>query len=201
MFSAAIGTISVIDKHLIDFTVGPLTLSVQVPDATLFNTNAPQKLSLYLHWHQENGPTLFGFQSAVEKELFICIVSCSGIGPKIALALLASLGPNNFAQAIISGNHKSLSAVPGIGTKKAEQIIFGLKTKIDALFKTGKIEYTNSTMSHWNTVSQALESLNYSRAEIQNALDYTREKLAGNTQSASFDQLMRCALAALSKQK
>jgi Holliday junction DNA helicase RuvA len=153
-----------------------------------------------MHWNQENGPTLFGFKDLIEKELFTLIISCSGIGPKIALAILDHLGPHAFVEAVQMGDHKALSGVSGIGGKKAEQIIFNLKNKVDALAKTGKITHRSATMTHWNTVSQALESLHYSRPEIQNALDYAKEKLAGST-TASFDQLMRHALAALSKQK
>lgn len=199
MISAARGFVSVIDQCRINFTVGPITLLIQVPNAHQFESSE-QKIFIHFHWNQEQGPSLFGFKTMLERELFLCIISCSGIGPKIALSILEHLTPHAFASAVLHANSKALSAVPGIGTKKAEHIIFNLKSKIDTLIKEGILKDAGDTFQQWHLVSQALESLNYSRPEIQHALQYTKEKLAESS-TASFDQLMRHALAALSKQK
>lgn len=199
MLSAASGIVTVIDKHKIDFTVGPLTFAVSVANSALFGAKKDQTLLLHMYWNQETGPVLFGFLSSLERTLFTLILTCSGIGPKIALAVLDHLGAHAFIEAVQTGNSKLLSNVPGIGAKKAEQIIFNVKHKIEKLLETGVIMPPSTISSTWVTVTQALESLNYSRIEINRAMEHVQEQLAGNT--ASFDQLMRSALSALSKQK
>lgn len=199
MLSAASGMVTVIDKNKIDFTVGPITFAVSVSNSALFDTQSTQNILLHMYWNQESGPTLFGFATSLERTVFTLILTCSGIGPKIALAILDRLGAHAFIEAVQVGNGKLLSNVPGIGIKKAEQIIFNVKNKIEKLLETGVIIPQSEISVKWVTVTQALESLNYSRIEINRAMEHVQEQLAGNT--ASFDQLMRCALSALSKQK
>lgn len=199
MLSAAYGTVTIIDKYKIDFTVGPLTFVVSVANSAHFDVQQSQNLLLYMHWNQESGPTLFGFVSTLERTLFTLILSCSGIGTKIALSILDHLGADTFIETVQTGNSKLLSNVHGIGIKKADQIIFNTKSKIMKLLETGAITPKGAVGSTWVTVAQALESLNYSRIEINRAMEHVQEQLAGNT--ASFDQLMRHALSALSKQK
>ena len=57
-------------------------------------------LHTYLHWNQEQGPSIFGFASDIEREVFLLIISCSGIGPKIGLAVLAQIGSQSFIRAV-----------------------------------------------------------------------------------------------------
>ena len=90
-------------------------------------------MQTYMHWNQDNGPTLYGFNSILEKTVFLLIISCSGIGPKIGLAVLHHLEPATFVQAIIEENIKVLSSISGIGAKKAEQICVALKHKVAKL--------------------------------------------------------------------
>ena len=199
MLSAAYGIVTIIDKHKIDFAVGSLTFSVSVANSALFNTQISQTLFLHMHWNQETGPSLFGFTSTLDRTLFTLILSCSGIGPKIALAILDHFGAHAFSEIVQTSNSKLLSSVHGVGIKKAEHIIFDAKPKVEKLFASGAITPQTATSSAWVTVTQALESLHYSRTEINRAMEHVQEQLAGNT--ASFDQLLRSALSALSKQK
>ncbi len=157
-----------------------------------------QQYSFYVHlqWHQENGPLLYGFQTALEKTVFLLVISCSGIGPKIALALLSAMSPGSFLKAVHANDEKALSAVSGIGAKKAEQIIMQLRHKVAKLIESGGIDEIADEYTHWHTVSETLTSLNYSRTEINNTLSYLKESLPV---SASFDQLLRKALSFLSK--
>lgn len=199
MFSAATGTVTIIDTHAIDFTVGPITLAVFVANSAQLETKEPCTLALYMHWNQESGPTLFGFPNSMEKTIFSLILSCSGIGPKIALAILNQLGAQPFVEAVQTGNSSLLSNVHGIGAKKAEQIIFNIKSKVAKLLESGVIVPQSSTSSLWHTVQQALESLNYSQAEIQYGMEQAKNHLADK--NPTFDQLIRVALSALSKKR
>ena len=150
-----------------------------------------------MHWNQENGPTLYGFNTSLEKTVFLLITSCSGIGPKIAMALLAQLGAAPFLEAVQTANESALSAVSGIGAKKAEQIIVHLKHKVAKLVESGINLGATPLLEERHYIGQVLKSLNYSRQEISAALNYLNDQHP--TSTLAFDQLMRQALAFLSK--
>ena len=81
---------------------------------------------------KEDGITLFGFASPKEKELFLKVISVSGVGPKMGIAILTGLSADEFTQAIATADVKRLSAVKGLGKKTAEKIVLELHGKISA---------------------------------------------------------------------
>ncbi len=81
---------------------------------------------------KEDGVTLFGFADPKEKELFLKLITVSGVGPKMGISILASLSADEFAQAIATADVKRLSAVKGLGKKTAEKIVLELHGKISA---------------------------------------------------------------------
>ena len=81
---------------------------------------------------KEDGVSLFGFASPKEKELFLKLISVSGVGPKMGISILASLSADEFAQAVATADVKRLSAVKGLGKKTAEKIVLELHGKISA---------------------------------------------------------------------
>lgn len=81
---------------------------------------------------KEDGATLFGFASPKEKELFLKLISVSGVGPKMGIAVLSALSGEDFAYAVATADVKRLSAVKGLGKKTAEKIILELHGKISA---------------------------------------------------------------------
>lgn len=81
---------------------------------------------------KEDGVTLFGFASLKEKELFLKLISVSGVGPKMGIAVLSALSADDFAAAVATADTKRLSAVKGLGKKTAEKIILELHGKISA---------------------------------------------------------------------
>ncbi len=193
------GNITAVSDKAVTVEVGPLGLSILVANSTLFAIGNSQKLYLHMHWNQEHGPSFYGFVHEYERGLFLLVTSCSGIGPKIGLAILASIGAAQFLQAVQEENPKFLSQVPGIGLKKAEQIIVNLKHKVADLLLTGIDSPIAKTGNDWHSVTQALESLNYSRAEISAAMHHIRQRQADG-QITSFDLLLRQALSFLAKQ-
>ena len=80
----------------------------------------------------EDGVTLIGFESPKENELFLKLISVSGVGPKMGISILASLSAEDFAQAVATADVKRLSAVKGLGKKTAEKIVLELHGKISA---------------------------------------------------------------------
>lgn len=81
---------------------------------------------------KEDGITLFGFDTPKEKELFLKLISVSGVGPKLGISILAALSADDFAYAVATADVKRLSAVKGLGKKTAEKIVLELHGKISA---------------------------------------------------------------------
>ncbi len=204
MFAFIKGRVTLVSGPVVtvEDKTGCVGYAVQVPQPHLFSQGSDVLVYTYMHWNQENGPSLFGFLSELEKTVFLLIISCSGVGPKIALALLSELTPVQFLQAVQEGNTKALSAVTGIGAKKAEQIILSLKDKVIKLIQNQPAlgaEGENAALAEWNKISQVLQSLNYTKGEIEAALRYVSSECAGK--HISFEELLRKSLSFLSKKR
>jgi len=195
MIYSIAGIIKEIKDQLIVVEMHGIGLSIFVPSALSFQQGQQVSLVTYLHWHQEQGPSLFGFASETEKNIFELLINCSGVGPKLALAIIGNLGIQGLLEIVQSENTKVFSKVPGIGAKKAEQIIVQLKHKTNSLMKD--MPTTSPSANALHEVRQALESLNYSRGEITTAIHFLN-KNNENTQ-LPFDKLLRQALSYLSK--
>ena len=150
-----------------------------------------------MHWNQESGPCLYGFQTVDQKEAFLLLLQCSGIGPKLALAALAKLTPSIIIHAIQNDDAKTIASVPGIGQKKAETIIVLLKEKTYSI--TCAQADQSIAIHSWTTVKEALNSLGYSRNEINAVQKKLQSEEAYN--QAPFELLMKKALLLLSKQR
>ena len=94
----------------------------------LSNINTKVKLLIYFSV-SENSQALFGFFDATERDLFLMLISISGIGPKTAINMLSSVTPQEFKDRLIAGEVKMLTMIPGVGPKTARRIIVELKDK------------------------------------------------------------------------
>ena len=177
-----------------------ISWDIIVPDPSVYILNEKASLYMYVHWNQEQGPSLYGFLSSFDRAAFSAIIGCNGVGPKLAVALLHDLGASGFVQAITMHDDQALSNVTGIGAKKAEQIIVSLKHKINKLIASSNIDLsTIQATSVWRDVDLALVSLNYSRQEINRTLDILRKD--SDAHALAFDQLMRRALAHITRKQ
>ncbi|MGS0688462.1 Holliday junction branch migration protein RuvA [Nakamurella sp. GG22] len=114
--------------------VGGVGLAVRTTPATLAGLRRGEQARLSTTLVvREDSLTLFGFGSDEAKELFELVQSVSGVGPKIALALLAVLDPEQLRRALGSGDTAMLTRAPGIGKKGAERLVLELKDKVGAL--------------------------------------------------------------------
>ena len=124
---------------------------------------------------REDQMVLFGFATLAERELFRQLISVSGIGTQVGLALLNSLGIQDLVKAIVSGNTRILSLTPGVGTKTAERLALELKTKL----ADGRLALVGTTSLVGNVVSMAVQeelemtllALGYTPTEISNSLN------------------------------
>ncbi len=139
----------------------------------------PVTLKTYLHV-LENRIQLFGFIDEAERELFLSLLSISGVGPKLALTLLSGLSVEQISQAIFRRDEKVLSSISGVGKKTAQRLIVELKDKI-RLPETVELEESTAFVSpEWNTVESeailALISLGYSKAQSERAVLKVQKK-------------------------
>lgn len=198
MINYLVGKIQRVGEKSLTLLVNGLGFEIFAPQAQNFRENSDANLHTYMHWNQEKGPTLYGFQDELEKTIFLLIISCSKIGPSIAMSILSQMTSSEFIQIISQQDEKALSKINGIGVKKAEQIIVQLKHKIAKLISSGelKTEDSQQDFTHWQNVNEVLESLNYSKPEITKTMKYLTEKHGG--QNIQLDQLIRSALSFLS---
>ncbi len=197
MLSYLAGIIKKVHDQVVIIDVSGVGFSLQVPNGHVFEIGKKIDVPVYLHWNQEQGPSLFGFNSELEKTIFILVIGCSGIGPKLGLALLYAMTPQAFLQAVAIADYKALSAVSGVGTKKAESIVLQLKDKVGKLIDKQDTAISGSTVLHnLKNVSEVLQSLDYSRPEINRALEHLK---SSQIEQAGFDELMRKALSFLAQ--
>ena len=149
--------------------VGGIGFQVYMPTSTL-STLGPvgDEVKLYTHLHlREDNATLYGFAAAEELSLFQTLIGVSGLGPRLALAMLSSLSVEQLTMAIVTGSTELLTTIPGIGKKVASRLILELKEKIGA----GWITTPTTQFAQENTdVLGALISLGYSAAEATKAV-------------------------------
>jgi len=157
-----------IGKGHVVIRAGGIGLQVRVPSsvlAQLDGTGRPVELFTHLHV-RENELALYGFLTEEELTLFELLLSISGVGPKVALALLGTVSPDALRQAVVQEEPGLLSRVPGIGPKTAKAIIFHLKDKI---IPTG-VEAAGLLSDADAEVIAALTGLGFSLVEAQAAL-------------------------------
>ena len=104
-------------------------LQISLNTYSFISSKDEGQLHTYLHI-TENGQTLFGFYSLEEKELFLQLISVSGVGASTARMMLSGMKPDDIIKAIVQGNTKQLESVKGIGRKTAERLVVELKDKL-----------------------------------------------------------------------
>lgn len=191
------GTIINKDHQQLTVDVQGIGYAIAVADDRLYKKDQQISLQVHTHWSQENGPQLFGFDSSAGKAVFQHIVSCSGCGPKIGLAVLSAMQPYHFLQVVATGDAKALSQVHGIGPKKAELIIMQLKDKVAKMAPEEFHPAQHAGLHKIKQISAALSALHYKQSEVAQALDVITKQT--DIETRSFDELLKQALSVLAK--
>ena len=143
---------------------------------------------------REDAYDLYGFESREEQHCFELLTNVNGVGPKAALSILSSGGPQNFTLAVMTGNEKMLTAAPGVGKKIAQRIILELKDKLGGAseldFSAGSVAAAPAANNAVGLATAALQELGYGPAEISAALK-------GVDPNASTEEMVRYALRAM----
>lgn len=138
MFAYMIGTVEYKKDNLLILENNGIGYELTVSSNTLFNLPAEhEEIKIYTYMHiREDGVSIYGFESLEEKDLFLKLISVSGVGPKAAITILSGLTLTDLSVAIAKEDIKVLSNIKGIGRKTAERLILELKDKIDVLGTT-----------------------------------------------------------------
>ncbi len=158
-------------------------------------------VALRIHTHvREDALTLYGFATLLEQELFERLIGVSGIGPKLALAVLSGIEPLELMRAIERGDVARLTAIPGVGKKTSERIVLELKDRLPrapiAAVAPGAGAPEPSAMR--DDVLSALVNLGYHRPLAEKAVDAAMNTLR-STSDAGFEHMLRQALREISK--
>lgn len=200
MISYLHGTIKDVgEKHII-LLANDVGFLLYTPKTVGLMKDGKAEFFTYLHWNPENGPSFYGFQTELEKRVFLMIIECPKIGPALALNILSQIDAGEFLNVVSSQDKKTLSAINGIGDKKSEQIIVVLKHKVSKLLASGQFDLkSKKNFVQWQHLSDVLSSLGYTKLEASQAVQHLTLKFSGK--SISLDQLIRSALSFLSANK
>lgn len=149
------------------------------------------ELYTYMQFSEQNGITLYGFANLQEKSMFLKLISVSGVGPKMGLAVLTYMNVNDVAVAVATGDVKRLSQVKGLGKKTAERLILELRESVGAPVTDSKGEVVAAppiTGGDEDAVV-ALISLGFTRAESERAV--SKAKASG---AKSVEDIIMLAL-------
>jgi holliday junction DNA helicase RuvA len=177
---------------------------ISIPLSTYYDlpeVSAP--VSVLVHTYvREDTFQLYGFLTAAERDLFEALLRVTKVGPKLALAMLSGLSPGELERAIIGGDVQRLSAVPGVGRKTAERIIFELREKLTK----GKPELEAGLRPQGQAqelvadATMALQNLGYSHVVAERAIRHVFP-LVEPSQTPALKELLRDALRFLGREK
>ena len=169
MIASIHGKLETLGTDCAVINVNGIGLRVYMPTSTL-STLGTINEDVRLHTHlilREDGASLYGFGTAEELELFQVLISVSGLGPRLGLAVLSAMSVEQASMAIASGSTDLLKTVSGIGKRMAERIVVELKDKISAGLVSAPVSEIGRDSAD---VLAALTSLGYSVAEASRAI-------------------------------
>jgi Holliday junction DNA helicase RuvA len=189
------GTLLHKDVQRLVVKVGGVGYEVHVPLSTLYVVGeAGAAIDVHVHTHvREDALQLFGFATTAELTLFERLIGISGVGPKLALAVLSGIDPGDLVRAIRQGDLARLTAIPGIGKKTAERIVIELRDRLPSALvpdtAAGAIDDIRVD------VLSALNNLGYQRPAAEKALD----RVLGRTADRAFEPVLREVLRELAR--
>ena len=182
--------------HRVIVDVQGVGYDVQVPLSTFYGLGEPGAEVIFrVHTHvREDALALFGFATTVELQLFELLIGISGIGPRLALAVLSGIEPSELVRAVRQGDTGRLIGIPGVGKKTAERMGLELKDRLPSSFESESEPSVESGGDMKVDLRSALANLGYHRPVAERAID--RALAAG---AGSFEQMLRRALQELAR--
>src|SRR5688572_22058800 len=186
--------------------VGGVGYEVNIPVSTFYDLEEPgSRVQLRIYTHvKEDALQLYGFRTARERELFLRLISVSGIGPKLGITLLSGMSADEMIASIRTNNLARLTLIPGIGKKTAERLVLELRDKIGSLSSTALEEElgiqpeTAAAPTEDSIRSDALSALlnlGYQRSAAEKAVNGALSE----TDDVSVESILRLSLRKLAK--
>lgn len=155
---------------LLHLDVNGIGYEVNISLHTYSAIQSLEKVKLYTYLQvKEDAHTLYGFFEPQEKEIFVLLISVSGVGAATARMMLSSLKPKEIVVAILVGNSKALEAIKGIGKKTAERLVLELRDKVQRHENTGEMPTTSNNTMEYDALN-ALTALGIPKSQAEQAL-------------------------------
>ena len=199
MFYYINGTVTVLEANLAVLDCGGVGYACYTTGYTLSQLQLGRQHKLFTYCNiREDAFDIFGFSTKDELNCFNRLIGVSGVGPKVALAILSATTPSQFTLAVMTGDEKTLTMAQGVGKKMAQRIILELKDKLAGeMPEYGTASAGVIPMGTGNKATEAaaaLASLGYSQSEIGAALKGI------DVEKLSLEEIVRMALRAMVKQ-
>ena len=178
------GEVTHLEQNLIVVECGGVGYACRSTSTAVSRAVIGKKLKLYTYLNiREDAAELFGFSDESELNCFKMLLSVSGVGPKVAIAILSDLKPQEFALAVVNDDSKTITRAQGVGSKLAQRIILELKDKLkkDSSFASADMPKVNLSAPASNAASEALTALmvlGFSNSQAQKALSGLPEELS-----------------------
>ena len=186
-----------IDQVIVD--VNGVGYQVSVPLSSFYQLEENHAATLQIYTHvREDALQLFGFQTIDEKQMFVLLLSISGIGPKVALNILSHMDCHALRDCLIQEDAKRLSTLPGIGKKTADRLILELREKVRKLYPQQPQTATMTEdiplqSSHHDDALSALINLGYKEKQASAALSRLTSEFS------NMEEMLKAALKQLSQ--
>jgi Holliday junction DNA helicase RuvA len=180
--------------------VGGVGYDVSVPLSTFYKLGEPgADVALRIHTHvREDALALYGFATLFEQQIFERLIATSGIGPKLALAVLSGIEAADLVRAVQAGDVARLTAIPGVGKKTAERICLELKDRLPAMAGVGPDAGADAGRPGDDLrgdLLSALLNLGYHRPLAEKAVDAALKRV----ESPTFELVLKQALRELAR--
>lgn len=200
MFYYLSGTITVLEANLAVLDCGGVGYACHTTGYTLSQLQLGKQQKLFTYCNiKEDAFDIYGFSTKEELSCFNRLIGVSGVGPKVALAILSAVTPSQFTLAVVTGDEKTLSTAQGVGKRMAQRIILELKDKLSKdlpEYAAGGAAAPLPASGGNKTAeaSAALASLGYSQSEIAQSLKGL------DVERLTLEEIIRGALRAMVKQ-
>jgi Holliday junction DNA helicase RuvA len=190
---------SLIEKHLqrLVIDVGGVGYEVLVPLSTFYTIGEPgAPVTLRVHTHvREDALQLFGFATPLEQTLFERLIGVSGIGPKLALAVLSGIEPQALLSALRDSDLVRLTRIPGVGKKTAERMVVELRDRLSPEMGATTETVPAPSGGIRDDLLSALANLGYQRHNVEKTVD----AMIRRTDNPAFEPLLREVLREMSR--
>jgi holliday junction DNA helicase RuvA len=180
MIATLHGEIQHKEDNALIVSVGGVGLRVFAPKSLVESLQVGEKTFLFTHLVvRETELSLYGFETAEERELFLTLLGVDGVGPRVALSVLATLSLDAVQRAVFSEEPELLSRVPGVGKKTAQKIVLYLQDRLKPTDTLGRVASMSDADSE---VLAALTALGYSVVEAQTAIQSIPKETSGDVE-------------------